>query len=487
MIGVARCLLVTAAGGGLVVGATNLPVDLDFSHSYNRVAPAAQTAPVRTVTLVCPGPEVDGGSTGAADAAGGPAANRVVVAAPAPATLLGSTGRGSLAMGGLPTGGSWPGGARRAAVSATPRASQAVQVLLTGALAPGASAVQRSVTTTGTSRALIMAPCLPPTSQAWLVGGGSQAGRRERLVLANSAPNPVTVDVSVLGAAGPVASPGGEGLVVPGYGRTVLLLDGIAGQESAPVVRVTARGGTVAATLNDTWLDGLVPRGGDDVVGTVGPSREQVLPAWSLSGAGTIRVAVPGEDEAVVQVRLLTPDGPRALPRDGVVRVAGRTVRDIAVAGVPAGAYAVQVRSDRPVLAGALAERRAAGAGPSDFAWSAAAPPITGLGGSPLPTPLAGLTNELHLAVSGSGGPVTVTTVDKSGTATSRAVRVPDDAVSTVPLGPATAVWVSPGDVKGVRAGVVSTMVRPDGVLLSSIPLTDLALTVTQPGLLQLP
>ena len=63
----------------------------------------------------------------------------------------------------------------------------------------------------------------------WLLGGGAQPGRRERVVLTNPGPNPVTVDLSVLGTRGPVPSPNGRGIVVAPYGRTVVLLDAIAG------------------------------------------------------------------------------------------------------------------------------------------------------------------------------------------------------------------------------------------------------------------
>ena len=124
----------------------------------------------------------------------------------------------------------------------------------------------------------------------------------------------MTVDLSVLGTRGPVPSPNGRGIVVAPYGRTVVLLDAIAGQEASPALHVVATGGEVAAVLDDTWLDGVIPRGGDDATPAAAPALEQVIPAFRVGGPAIVRVAVPGADEAVVQTRVLTPTGPRPRP-----------------------------------------------------------------------------------------------------------------------------------------------------------------------------
>ena len=192
------------------------------------------------------------------------------------------------------------------------------------------------------------AACAPATAQSWLVGGGAEPGRRERVVLANPGPNPVTVDLDVLGTTGPVQSPNGRGIVVGAHDRAVVLLDAIAGTESAPVVHVTVQGGEVAAVLNDTWLDGVIPRGGDDAVPVVGPARQQVIAGVAIDGRAAVRVAVPGESEAVVQTRVLTSRGTEAIPADGVVRVPGGSTRDIDLSALPPGAYAVRYAPTSP-------------------------------------------------------------------------------------------------------------------------------------------
>ena len=161
-----------------------------------------------------------------------------------------------------------------------------------------------------------MAACGQPSAEAWLAAGGGAAGRQERLVLTNPGDNAVTVDLTLHGAKGPVVSPNGKGVVVPSQGRTTVLLDSISGTEPSPVVHVVAQGGVVHAVLNDHWLDGTIAAGSDDVVATAAPSRDQVIPAVAVGAkGGVLRIAVPGDGEAVVQARVLTPSGPRALPR----------------------------------------------------------------------------------------------------------------------------------------------------------------------------
>ena len=83
--------------------------------------------------------------------------------------------------------------------------------------------------------------------------------------------------------------------------------------------------------------------------------RDQVVLATKW---GHQSLAVPGTEETVVQARALTKDGPVAVPGDGVVRVPGGTVREVDLSTMPAGAYAIQIRADHPIVAGVMSERR---------------------------------------------------------------------------------------------------------------------------------
>ena len=485
-----RVLGLVAVGVGLLLGATQLPAPINLAPPTTSVAAGTtQADPVTQAESVCPGPE----TLGVEGLAASPPQTVSLVAATAPVESLPSgfvtrQGGGSLTLSGLPTGGTWaaPGTVRGQVVQGLLSSAQSVLVTGTGAIAPGTVATQWSWTPAGNSRGLVTSACVPASASSWLVAGGAAPGRLEHLILANPGSNPVTVDLSVLGAKGPIESPNGQDLVVPGYARTVILLDSIAGSEPSPVVHVTAKGGGVAAFLSDTWLDGLVPRGGDDVVQQARPAREQVIPGVSIDGLAILRVGVPGDAEAVVQTRVLTPAGPKPLPAGGVTRVPGGSTRDIDLGSLPPGAYAVQVVSDVSVVAAAMVDRRRAAGTPSDLAWSVASEPITKLAGMALPAAgVSGLTQQLELAATKAPASVRVTTVGTGGLVSTNEVAIGADSVSTLPLAGASSVWVTP--LAGiVRAAVLSSVTDAGGVSLSQTPLTDLKLTATLAPLRQL-
>jgi hypothetical protein len=353
-------------------------------------------------------------------------------------------------------------------------------------MAPGTVATQRSLVTTGDDRGLVTAACFPAAASSWLIAGGAEPGRRKRLALTNPGPNPVTVDLVVLGVNGVVHSPNGRGLVVGPRSRTVILLDAITGSEPSPVVHVIAQGGEVAAVLNDTWLDGVIPRGADDAAPVAAPAREQVIANVAVQGRATLRIAVPGDREAVVESRVLTPTGPKALPANGVTRLAAHSSKDIDLSALPEDAYAIQVRADVPVVAAAMIDRRLGPNTPSDLAWSGASAPITTLAGMALVGPGdVGIFGRLDLAATYDAASVVVTTVGADGKVSTKEVAIVADSVSTLALDGATSVWVTPR-TGVVRAAVLTWFSDAGGVLLSVTPMANLNLTTTSAPLREL-
>ena len=479
-----RAALLVAVGAGLILGATYLPSPVNLARGTSSAAATrAQADPVTLTRSICPGPETLGveGLRGSPAQTVSVAAVGAPVAALPPGTVAGRGG-GSLTLSGLPPGGRSAvaqSAIRGEVISGPVSTARSVLVTGNGAMAPGTTATQWSWTRSGDTRGLATAPCLPATASSWLVAGGAAPGRLEHLVLVNPGPNPVTVDLSILGVKGPIESPDARGLVVAGHARTVILLDAIAGSEPSPAVHVTVRGGTVAATLSDTWLDGLVPRGGDDVGPEASPALEQVIASVPVDGRAILRVGVPGDTEAVVQTRVLTPRGPRALPANGVTRVAAGSTADISLSSLPPGSYAVQVRADVPVVAAAMVDRRRAAGAASDLAWSASSPPIRTMAGLALPAAeVGGLAERLDLVATGAPGSVRVTTVDAARRVRTSQVAIGADSVSTMSLTGATSAWVTP--LAGlVRAAVLTSVTDVGGTLLSVTPLADLILTAT--------
>jgi hypothetical protein len=485
----ARALWLVAFGAALVLAATLLPAISLANGSGPDTATRSHAEPVALTRSICPGPQTLG-IEGLADT---PAQTVSVLAVGAPdaawpAGFDPGQRAGSITISGLPPGGRWAAPVTAGGQVVSAQVSTARSALVTGAgsMAPGTVATQWSWTRTGTARGLTTTACTPAATSSWLVAGGAEPGRLEHLVLANPGPNPVTVDLLVFGAKGPISSPNGQGLVVAGRSRIVILLDAVAGSEPSPVVHVTARGGKVAAVLSDTWLDGVIPRGGDDAVSVTAPSRQQVIAAVPIDGRALLRVAAAGDSEAIVQSRVLTPRGPMSLPADGVTRVAAGTTRDIDLGSLPPGAYAVQVQADVPVFAAAMVERRRAAGAPSDLAWAVASEPISVLAGMALPAAATkGLTQRLDLVAAGHPSSVQVTTVAADGVVSTKKVVIAADSVSTLPLDGAASVWVTP--LTGlVRGGVLTTATDPGGAMLSVTPLSDLTLNTTLSPLRQL-
>ncbi|HEY5249316.1 MAG TPA: DUF5719 family protein [Dermatophilaceae bacterium] len=486
----ARAGLLVALAIGLVAGASYLPKPISLVRGRTPAAAASSHAdPVTQTRALCPGPEALG--VKGLPHSSAPTVSVTAAAAPPaslPSGFVTGTGHGFLRIRGLPAGGSWPAPltVRGPVVAWQVSTARSGLVTGTGSMAPGTVATQWSWTTQGNGRGLVTAACTPAAASSWLVAGGAAPGRLEHLVLVNPGPNPVTVDLVVFGVEGAVKSAEGQGLVVAGHARTVLLLDAIAGSEPSPVVHVTARGGKIAAVLSDTWLDGVVSRGGDDVV-SQDPAREQVIAGVPIDGRAFLRVAVPGDGEAVVESQVLTTSGPRPLPVDAVTRVRGHSTKDLDLSALPPGAYAVQVRADVPVVAAAMVDRRPAAGGPSDLAWSVASLPIRTMAGMALPAAVAQrLSQRLDLVATRAPASVRVTTVGTDGRVRTNEVAIGADSVSTLALNGATSVWVTP--LTGlVRAAVLTSVTDARGVLLSVTPLADLTLTATPSPLRQLP
>jgi len=239
------------------------------------------------------------------------------------------------------------------------------------AVRPGADAAPRvaasvgSVTTEGDLRGLAAASCSRPGISQWLVGGSTQIGGSAQLVLQNPGLTPATVQVTVWGQGGKaVLSGGGQQLVGPGEEK-VTLVEAAAPEQRRMVVHVAASGGLVSAYLQHSTLDGLVPLGVDYVVPGAEPAQDVALVGVASVGeavddphAPQLRVLAPGDAAGTASVRVYGEDG--AVPLRGVDSVAltPGVVTDVSLGGLPAGAYAVAVHADVPVVAGASVDRR---------------------------------------------------------------------------------------------------------------------------------
>lgn len=473
---------------GLVLGAGRIPGGLDLSDYLGPDVPepvsVTVTDPRVTETVLsCPGPE----QVGLDD----PTVQeqrmvvRVLAGVAPPAALpeeLDAGTDGQLTLDLIPDGPSQRETARDAVLLQDIEGAEAARITATGDLAVGATGAQWHLSQAAERRGLTAAPCLPATTESWLLAGGDEPGRVERIVLTNPGANPVTARVQVFGAEGELPAPGGQGVVVPPDGRRVLLLDALASGESTPAIRVTSTGGPVAAVLGDRWLEGTLDRGLELTVPAAAPAEELLVPAVPMphdlaAGSAQLRVVVPGENDAIVQVRALTGDGPTRVEHDVTVVDAG-SVADIDISDLPEGTQALQVTSDEPVTAAARMERRSGEDLPSEMAWVPATEPVTELAGAPVfHHDTVPVRTQLVLAAI-EPARVEVVTVDAEGGTTTEEVSVPEASNVTVRVPEeAMSVWVRPVSGAPHAALVAFDVEAEGGTMLAGLPLQDLPLT----------
>ena len=227
--------------------------------------------------------------------------------------------------------------------------------------------------------------CRPPLLDSWLVGGSGATGATDLVLLSNPGTVPATVELTVYGVAGPQTPPGASALVVAPGTQQVVPLAGIALGEESPVVRVTAVGAPVHASLQTSITRTLTPAGVDQV-GPVAHAETSTV----IAGVTMTRAAARGDDaaDAATVLRMLAPSAPatarvtvwavgRAEPArepQDVALEAGLPL-ELALDGLSAGAYTVAVEADAPVVA---AVRQTTGVDEGlDFAWYTPAPAVS--------------------------------------------------------------------------------------------------------------
>lgn len=467
--GIVRVGSVALVAAALAVGATRVGASVELASADQRAGlPESSSVLVDQAALVCPGQQRLG-AAGLRDVSGSVS---VAAAAPDAGVVAGAPAGGSgsvrLSLGTSSTGiaQSSSAGSPATADVSTP---EMVVAAGSGALAPGLVATQVWRHSGDDDRGLALTPCQLPSSDVWLVGGGAGASRTERVIVSNPGANAVSVTVDVLGRSGRIAGAADRSIPIPPLSRQVISLDAIAPDEPGPVAHVVAAGGVVSAVLDDQWISGATGRGIDDSTRAAAPATDLVVPGVDTAPQVLLRLANPGDTEALAQVRLLGTKGVEQPAQLRAVRVPAGSTLDVPVAA--SSASGLGIRSDQPLVAAAWSERRATtGDRMGDFAWAPATPAIHGVAGALLPE-LQTATKRLLLTAGSTESKVTVR-LGGAGAAKVSTVTVAPESTTVVDVGSATAVWVVPVD--GTVRAAVSVTGQDAGVPFYSVaPLVD--------------
>ncbi|MGO4536369.1 DUF5719 family protein [Leifsonia sp. 2MCAF36] len=296
-----------------------------------------------------------------------------------------------------------------------------------GATAPPLFAVAQTQTAfTDDLAGLAVAACDEPSSDAWLVAGATSLGQTSLVLLSNAGKVDATVELSIYTESGAVSAPGATGILVPAGAQKVVPLAGLAPSASAPVVRVRTTGGEVVASMQQSYEQGIQPRGAELAGASAAPGRQQIIPgvtiasmdaiagAQSAEGVGVdypvVRVLAPGDKDAQITVGAVGETG-TAAGNSSATTVKAGTVAEVPLDHLKDGNYTVTVNSSVPVVA--AVRTSVIGTATRDFTWFSSAQPLQKKLLATIPT---GGSAILHLSNAGeSDRAVTVTALSGNG------------------------------------------------------------------------
>ena len=370
-----------------------------------------------------------------------------------------------------------------------------------GSLAPGLVADQWGRDPSGgAGRGMASTACAPAASEFWFVGGGAIAGRQTRIVLVNPDDTAAIVDVIVRGPDGLIDTPGGRGLVVKGQDRLIVRLDTLAPGVTATAVQVVVRTGRVGAAVDDEQQTGLATVGTDWVPQAAAPATKVYVPGIvNGKGARVLSIAAPGDEDALVSIRVISAEGTYApvdrsevrVPADSVVTMDMSPVLD----GVPA---TLELTADAPIVAG-MRQFYGVNATFAETSYTAGAQPFSG------PAAVSGLpvraNTDVRLGLTAPDGDATVQITllpyaggkDAAQATAPRTVRIEAGKVRWIRLSAPPGVnWytavVTPQEGSGPI--LVAHRVRetsPRGDLVTGYPWNPLRVQVTVPQSVQNP
>ncbi|MBW8873090.1 MAG: hypothetical protein JF618_13355 [Leifsonia sp.] len=240
-------------------------------------------------------------------------------------------------------------------------------------------------------------------------------------------------------------APGLSGITIPAGSQRIFSLAGFAPGLASPVVHIEARGGQVVAFLQQSIVRGLDSVGVDLVDAGAEPAKQLTIPGVRIRNAigvnsaltlvdwqdvgPAVRIAVPGTKKTKVTVNVIPVD-PKVDGTSFQTTVDPGKVDELALdsgaevdtgVALADGTYTVTIESDQPVVAGVRVSTAVGDGGdqgdaapqapPSDLAWYASSPALTGdtlVSIAPGPDPQLELTNptkaEVTVVAKAQGG-----------------------------------------------------------------------------------
>jgi hypothetical protein len=467
-VAIALAALVLLAGLAMATG----------SSASKKPQFVATTAPVTFATLVCP--DISGTPSGTTSRA---AAADVSGALSPPSQSAGTVT--STVLAGAKSKTTTLHLAPAAMVPNAAKTDQTIDLAAAGSVAASLAGDQVTETPTGRDRALSGVRCEAPATDWWFAGADGRVGFSDVLTMANPAPTPAEVSISLWGAKGAVVTTRLQSLRINARSTMKIPIATVAPDVATITVHVHATSGAVTAALFDRRSSALNSNGGDFMPATQPPARSAVVAGFAPGhGARYLIIADPGSNDATVSLRLVTQSGSFVPVGENQVVVRAGHSRAVDLAAALGGTTgAVELSSDQPIVAQGLSVSLAPPKRP-DLMWLAATAPIAG------PAAIAdgrepdGGHTLLYLTAPQAAAQVTVSTPSGA----TKTISVPagrsiaTDITSTVKA--ASGPWpfvvtpVGSAPVYGVR---VLTFTGAHGALITGEPLVGLPKPITLP------
>lgn len=233
------------------------------------------------------------------------------------------------------------------------------------AVQPLVAGVQSQQVSTEEVSGFAAAACADASSDAWLVGGATDVGRTTLILLSNPTEVTATVALDIMGGNGTVSAPGASGILVEPGQQRVLSLASFAPDLIDPIVHVTSTGGLIQASLQQTVIRALVPGGVEIIAPSAAPNTMHIVTGIALTGLAaqdsdekglvtsdlepTVRVGVPGDDAADVDITVIGNSGESTEIR---TTIQGHHTLQLPFSGITDGIYTVVVTGTNPIVAG---------------------------------------------------------------------------------------------------------------------------------------
>jgi hypothetical protein len=251
------------------------------------------------------------------------------------------------------------------------------------------TANQLQLMATPSVNGLIGATCQRPGSDLWIVGGDTSTGREALLILSNSTKVDSTVELQLLSSSGFASVPGLSAISVPARQSIIVPINGLLPKASTFAVHVSARGGAIAAWIQQKTVRGLRSSGVDLIAPTANAAKELVIPGFLVRGSKFAATLIARGEQYADIADTLRISNATAKPATVLAKITGasnktfgtviqatvpaKTSVDLPISGIDDGDYAIFISSDQPVRAGAKLNRSSPTGKPrTEFTWLAA-------------------------------------------------------------------------------------------------------------------